>query len=108
MRCGGTPVFEQVVEHRVQPLLGGMPRLHEVVVEPDVVDGTHRHLGVGVRGEEDALRVRRLGRDVGEQLDARHSGHALIRHHERQRVPTRHKAPNEIERFLARPPRRAP
>ena len=91
MRCGGVPVSEQVVEHRVQPLLGGMPGLHEVVVEPDLVDGTHRHLGVGVGREEDALRVRRLGRDVGEQLDARHLGHALIRHDERQRVPSRHR-----------------
>ena len=103
MRRGGTPVFEQVVEHRVQSLLGGMPRLHEVVVEPDLVDGTHRHLGVGVCREEDALCVRRFGRYVGEQLDARHPGHALIRHDECQRVATRHEAPDELERFLARP-----
>ena len=87
VRCGGMPVFEQVVEHRVQPLLGGMPGLHEVVVEPDVVDGAHRDLGVGVCREEDPLRVRRLGSDVGEQLDARHLGHALIRHDERRAGP---------------------
>ena len=100
-RCGGTPVLEQVVEHGVQPLLGGMPGLHEVVVEPDLVDGAHRHLGVGVRGEEDALRVRGFGGDMGEQLDARHPRHALIGDDERQRVTTRHEAADEIQGLLA-------
>ena len=41
-------------------LLGRVPRLEQVVVEADVVDRLDRHVGVGVRGEQDELGVGRL------------------------------------------------
>ena len=52
------PVVEQVVEDREEPLLGRRPRLHQVVVEPDVVDRLDRDVGVGVGGEQHELGVR--------------------------------------------------
>ena len=52
------PVAEQVVEDGVQALLGRIPRLQEVVVEPDVVDGLDRDVRVGVGGEQHELGVR--------------------------------------------------
>ena len=102
-RCRrGTPVLEQVVEHRIQPLLGWMPGLHEVVVEADLVDGAHRHLGVGVRRQEHALRVGGDGGDMRQQLDARHARHALVGDDERQRVAARAEAADDLERLVAR------
>ena len=52
------PVAEQVVEHGEQPLLGRVPRLHQVVVEADVVDGLDGDVGVGVRRQQHALGAR--------------------------------------------------
>lgn len=81
----GMPVTEQIVENRIELLLGRIPGLEDVVVEVQVVDGADRHLGIGVRGEKD-------GADIVEQLPcspqhlkAGHLGHPLVRHHERQR-----------------------
>ena len=55
---GPPPVAEQVVDDRVEPLLGRVPRLEQVVVEADVVDRLDRDVGVGVRGEQQELRAR--------------------------------------------------
>ena len=52
------PVAEELVEHRVQPVLGRVPRLHQVVVERDVVDRPDGHVGVRVRREQHQLGVR--------------------------------------------------
>ena len=56
---GLAPVVEQVVEHRVELLLGRVPRLHQVVVEPHDVDRVDRRLRVGVGGQQHALGGRR-------------------------------------------------
>ncbi len=80
------PVLEQVVEHRIEPLLRWMPGLHEVVVEADLVDRAHRDLSVRVRRQQDPLRVRCEAGRLREQLDARHSGHTLIGDDERDGV----------------------
>ena len=55
----GLPVAEQVVEHRVEPLLRRVPRLEQVVVEPDLVDRSDGGVGVGVGGQQHALGVGR-------------------------------------------------
>ncbi len=44
----GLPIAEEVVEDRVQMILGRMPGLHDVLVEPNVVDCADRCVGVGV------------------------------------------------------------
>ena len=53
----GRPVGQQVVEDREEALLGRVPGLEDVVVEPHLVDRLDRHLGIGVGGEQDALGV---------------------------------------------------
>jgi len=57
-RMVGTPVVEQVVDDRVQPIRRRIPRLDQVVVEPDVVDGLDRDVGVGIRRQQQQLGVR--------------------------------------------------
>ena len=57
---GVGPVAEQLVEHRVEPVLRRVPRLHQVVVEGDVVDRPDRHVRVGVRRQQHQPGVRRL------------------------------------------------
>ena len=71
------PVGQQVVEHRVQPLLRRVPRLQEVVVERDVVDRVDRDVGVGVGRHSRVLAGRVVARLL-QQLDAGHRGHALV------------------------------
>jgi hypothetical protein len=51
---GGVPGLEEPVDHRVQLLLGRVPRLEQVVVEVDDVDRVDRGVGVGVRGQQHA------------------------------------------------------
>ena len=76
------PVVEQVVEHRVEALLGRIPRLHQVVVEVDVVDRLDRGIGVGVGGEEGALGLGEEPLRFVEKFDAGDAGHALIGEHQ--------------------------
>ena len=98
----GAPVVEQVVEHRVEVLLRRVPRLHQVVVEADLVDRAHRHLGVGVRGQEDALGGGRQVCGLRQQLDAGHPGHALVGDDQRHRIAARGQSCREdLERILA-------
>ena len=53
------PIGEQFVEHREQSLLRWRPRLHQVVIEPDLVDRPDGNVGVGVGREQHELGVRR-------------------------------------------------
>ncbi len=96
---GVVPVGEQVVGHRVEPVLRRVPRLEEVVVEPDVVDRRDRDVGVGVGREEQQLRVRHVGAYAREQLDAGHPGHALVGGDERQRLAAEDEPGHEVERL---------
>ena len=73
-----TPAAEQVVDDGVEPLVGRVPRLQQVVVEPDVVDGLDRDTCVGVRREQQQARLGRLPAHLLQQLDPRHPGHALV------------------------------
>ena len=93
-----SPVGEQVVEHGIEPLLRRMPRLHQVVVDADLVDGADRHLRVRVGRQQHAPRARR---DVGalrEQLDARHLRHALVGQEQRDGIAALRQPFEQIER----------
>ena len=83
---GVAPVREQVVDDRVEPVLGRVPRLEEVVVEPDVVDRRDRDVGVGVGREQQQLGVRHVDAHPREQLDAGHPRHPLVGRDERERL----------------------
>ena len=95
---GRPPVGEQVVEHGIEPLLGRVPRLHQVVVDADLVDRADRHLCVRVRRQEHAPRARREIGALREQLDARHLWHALVGQEQRDGIPARGQPFEEIER----------
>ena len=97
------PVVEQVVEVRIEVLLGRIPGLGEVVVDPHLVDGADGGVGVGVGGEQHAPGVRRARDRRGQQLHARHLGHALVHEQERDRVAALGQAVEQGER---RRPRR--
>ena len=79
----GLPVLQEVVEHRVEPLLRRVPGLHQVVVEAELVDRADGGLGVGVGREQHALGLRGHLQGAREELDPAHPGHALVGDQER-------------------------
>lgn len=52
------PLGQQVVEDGIQVLIGRIPGLQQVMIEPDFIDADNRRLGVGVGGEQDFSRIR--------------------------------------------------
>ena len=97
------PVAQQVVEHREQPLLGRVPRLHQVVVEADVVDGLDGDVGVGVRRQQHALGPRGVatGLGLGQHLDAGHPRHPLVDGDEGHRPVAERELGQHLERLVA-------
>ncbi len=51
----GQPVLDQFIEHRVELLLRRAPRLEQIVVEANRIDGTNGGVDIGIRSQEDAL-----------------------------------------------------
>ena len=95
------PGRQQLVEHRVEPLLRRVPRLEQVVVEVDVVDGPDRGVGVGVRGEQHPLGV---GDDVHrllEEVDAGHAGHPVVGQQQRDLLAAQVQLAQRVERARA-------
>ena len=99
--CSRRQSLKQVVEHRVEPLLGRIPRLQQVVVEAEVVDRLDRDVGVGVRGEQHELRLGRVRTRLLEELDAGHLRHALVGRDQRDRAL----AQRELGEHRRAPPR---
>jgi hypothetical protein len=62
--------------------IGDVPRFGDVRKNFSFVDGAHHGPEVRVPGAENARRARVLS-DPGQQLVARHTGHALIGQHDR-------------------------
>ena len=54
------PVAEQVVDDGVKPFLRRVPRLEQVVVEANVIDGLDGYVCVRVRRQQQELRTRRM------------------------------------------------
>ena len=96
------PRREQVVEGRVQLLLGRVPRLHEVAVEADAVDGVDRGLRVGVGRQQHAPRVRRQRARLGHELDAGHLRHALVGQQQRDGLAPAGDLLQRVQRLLPR------
>jgi hypothetical protein len=97
-----TPVVEQVVDDRIEPLLGRIPRLQQVVVKSDVIDRLDRDIGVGVRGEEQQLRAGRLVRRLLEHFNAGHFRHPLVRRDQRHRLVADRESSQHIQRLSTR------
>ena len=70
--------LEHRVDHRVELLLRWVPRLEQVVVDVDDVDGGDRGVGVGVRREQRAPRPREQVHRLLEELDAAHLRHPVV------------------------------
>ena len=102
-RRAGLPRRQQVLDDRVELLLGRVPRLEQVVVELDLVDRLDRRLGVGVGGQQHALgvRARACAPRPGTRCPAM-PRHALVGDQQRDLLAARRRAPS------ARPAPRAP
>ena len=79
------PIIQQVAEHRVEALLRGIPRFHQVVIEMHIVDCLDRGVGIGIGGQQRALGIREVIGGRFEELDAGHAGHPLVGEEERHR-----------------------
>ncbi|HEV2874435.1 MAG TPA: hypothetical protein VGW14_04740, partial [Thermoleophilaceae bacterium] len=101
-RRAGLPGRQQVLDDREQLLLRRVPRLEQVVVERDLVDRRDRRLGVGVRGQQDALGVGSELARLDEVLGAGHAGHALVGDQQRDLVAARAQLAHDLERLLPR------
>ena len=95
------PVRQQVAEDRIQALLRRIPGLHQVVIEPDVVDRPDGGLGIGVGRQQDALGGREKLDGLAEELDAGHLRHALIRQEQRNGIVAELQLAQGIERSRA-------
>jgi hypothetical protein len=96
------PTREQVVEHRVEPLLGRVPGFHQIVVEARFVDGGDRRGGVGVGGEQHPHGVGVELARFAQEGDPGHPRHALVHQQQRHRPRTPLKLPQGLERLRAR------
>ena len=96
------PVPEQVVNDGVEPFLGRIPGLEQVVVELDVVDRLDRHVGVCVRSEKQGFRAGRVDPRLLEHLDAGHLRHPLVRRDQGHRLVTERELAQHSQRLRPR------
>jgi hypothetical protein len=77
-------MFDRLPQHGLQFLR--LPRLADITVDIALVDGVDNRLDVGIGGKQEANRVGILLAQALEKLDAGHLGHALVRHHDVDRL----------------------
>ena len=80
------PCLKQVVQHRIELLLGRIPGLGQVVVDFGRIDGLDRGLRIGVCGQQGALGVRINFLRLFQKIHARHARHPLIGEKQRNGV----------------------
>ena len=97
------PIRQQIVEHRIQPFRRRLPRLEQIVIEPDLVDRGDGRLGVGVRGEQHLPRVGIQLDRLDEELRPGHLRHALVDEEERDRRAALLELAGRLERLAAGP-----
>jgi hypothetical protein len=88
-------VVERLAQRRAQLVV--VPRLRDQPVDLAAVDRVDRDLHLRVAGQHHAHDVGLALAHVGEEVDARHLGHALVGHHDLGRVLLEH-----VERLAAR------
>ena len=98
----GAPSLEERVEHRVQLLLRRIPRLEQVVVQVDDVDGVDGRAGVGVGGEQHAARRRKQVHGLFQELDAGHAGHPVVGDEHRHLLAAQLEFLQRVQRLRAR------
>ena len=75
----GVPIFQQIIQHRVQVLLGRIPRFQQVMMNARFVDSLDRRVRVGVGCEEHPPCFRIDCERLIQKFDTIHFGHALVR-----------------------------
>ncbi len=98
----GAPGVEQGVHDRVELLLRRIPRLEQVVVQIDDVDGVDRGIGVGVRGQQHPSGRGEQVHRLFEELDAVHPRHAVVGQNHRDLVAAQLQLTHGVQRLLAR------
>jgi hypothetical protein len=100
--AGGAPQLEQLVDHRVELLLGRLPRLQQVVVEVDHVDRLDGGVGVGVGGQQGPPGVGEQVHGLLEELQPAHLGHAVVGQEHRHQVAAELDLGQRLQRLGAR------
>ncbi len=95
------PCLEQRVDDGVELLLRRIPRLEQVVVQVDDVDGVDRGVGVGVRGQQHAAGQREQVHGGFEELDAAHLRHPVVGDEHRHGVAAQLQLVERLQRVLA-------
>ena len=99
---GGVPRVELGVDDRVELLLRRVPRLEQVVVEVDDVDGLDGGVGVGVGGQQHPARA---GVEVHrglEEVQPVHARHAVVGEQHRHGVAAQLHLAQRVQGLLAR------
>ena len=99
---GGAPQLDQLVQHRVELLVGRLPRLQQVVVEVDHVDRLDGRVGVGVGGQQGPPGVREQVHGLLQELQAAHLGHAVVGQQHRHQVAAELDLPQRLQRLRPR------
>ena len=97
------PRRQEVLDDGEELLLGRVPRLEQVEVQRDLVDGLDRRLGVGVGREQDALGRGHEAPGLDEVLRARHPGHALVGDEQRDLLAAADELTERLQALRARP-----
>jgi hypothetical protein len=101
-RGAGLPRGQQVLDDRVELLLGRVPRLEQVVVQRDLVDRLDRRRRVGVRGQQHPLGARDELPGGDEVIGARHPRHPLVGDQQRHLLAARDELAQQLEPLVAR------
>ncbi len=98
----GAPDVEQGVHDRVELLLRRIPRLEQVVVQVDDVDGVDRGIGVGVRGQQHPPGRGEQVHRLLKEFDAVHPRHAVVGQDHRDMVTAQLELAHRVQRLFAR------
>ena len=97
----GPPVREEILDDRVEQFLGRIPGLLEVIVDLRGVDRGDGGVGVGVGGEQRALRRWRQRPGFGQELHPVQIRHPLIGQDHRDRLRVLAFVPEHVQPFGA-------
>ena len=96
------PGVQQRVDDGVELFLGRIPRLEQVVVEVDDVDGVDRGVGVGVSGQQHPSRRRVQVHRLLEEFDTGHLRHPVVGDERCDRLTTQFELLEGFQRIRAR------
>jgi hypothetical protein len=83
-------------------LLGRLPRLEQVVIEPHGVDAGNGRLRIGIGGKQNAAGVGIQLQRFDEKLCARHARHPLVDEEQRHGRAALFQLPRGLERLIPR------